>query len=91
MESSGSCHASVDCVRPSAREAMEAAEADMVVNSGDESAVDRLLKAQTTFEAVGGLTQDKTVARVRETCGRVVYFAIGIIYAHLYSVGVSRV
>lgn len=48
----------------SAREAMEAAEAEVEANPKDQRALERLLQTQTTFEAVGGLTQDKTVAQV---------------------------
>lgn len=43
---------------------MEAAEAAMVANPTDQKALDQLLQAQATFEAVGGNTQDRTVAQV---------------------------
>lgn len=32
----------------------------------DQRAMDRFLEAQATFEAVGGLTQDRRVAQVKE-------------------------
>lgn len=43
---------------------MEAAEADIVANAMDQKALDRLMQAQSTFEAVGGMTQDRLVAQV---------------------------
>lgn len=43
---------------------MEAAEAQMVANPMDQKALDRLMQAQSTFEAVGGMTQDRLVAQV---------------------------
>lgn len=48
-----------------AREVMEKAEAKMIEAPMDQKALDRLLQAQATFEAVGGLTQDRLVAQVR--------------------------
>lgn len=47
-----------------ARDAMEAAEADIEANPMDQKALDRLMQAQSTFEAVGGMTQDRLVAQV---------------------------
>ena len=47
-----------------ARDAMEAAEAQMVADPMDQKALDRLMQAQATFEAVGGMTQDRLVAQV---------------------------
>ena len=43
---------------------MEAAEKNMIDNPMDQKALDRLLQAQATYEAVGGLTQDRLVAQV---------------------------
>lgn len=43
---------------------MEAAEATMIESPMDQKALDRLLQAQATYEAVGGLTQDRLVAQV---------------------------
>lgn len=43
---------------------MEAAEAAVTADPADQDALDKLLQAQATFEAVGGLTQDRTVAQV---------------------------
>lgn len=48
----------------SARAAMEAAEAAVVAEPTNQKALDKLLQAQATFEAVGGLTQDRVVAQV---------------------------
>ena len=48
-----------------ARDAMEAAEAQIVADPMDQKALDRLMQAQATFEAVGGMTQDRLVAQVR--------------------------
>ncbi|CAN0018833.1 unnamed protein product [Pylaiella littoralis] len=47
-----------------AREVMEEAEAKMIAAPMDQKALDRLLQAQATFEAVGGLTQDRLVAQI---------------------------
>lgn len=44
---------------------MEAAEAKMIEDPMNQKALDRLLEAQATYEAVGGLTQDRLVAQVR--------------------------
>lgn len=49
----------------SARAVMEAAEAKMIEDPMDQKALDRLLEAQATYEAVGGLTQDRLVAQVQ--------------------------
>lgn len=46
---------------------MEAAEAKMIEEPMNQKALDRFLEAQATYEAVGGLTQDRRVAQVR--CG----------------------
>lgn len=43
---------------------MEAAEKTMIENPTEQKALDRLLQAQATYEAVGGLTQDRLVAQV---------------------------
>ncbi|CAM9132604.1 unnamed protein product [Laminaria digitata] len=43
---------------------MEAAEARIVADPMDQKALDRLMQAQATFEAVGGLTQDRLVAQI---------------------------
>lgn len=43
---------------------MEAAETAMIESPMDQKMLDRLLQAQSTYEAVGGLTQDKLVAQV---------------------------
>lgn len=47
-----------------ARDAMEAAEAQIEADPLDQKALDRLMQAQATFEAVGGMTQDRLVAQV---------------------------
>ncbi|CAN0202767.1 unnamed protein product [Ascophyllum nodosum] len=47
-----------------AREAMEAAEAKVVEDPMSQKALDRLLETQATFEAVGGMTQDRLVAQI---------------------------
>lgn len=56
---------------------MEAAEAKMVQDPLDQNALDSLMQAQSTFEAVGGMTQDRLVAQVeyvyRLSVGRIVY------------------
>lgn len=44
---------------------MEAAEAHMIASPMDQKALERLMQAQSTFEAVGGMTQDRLVAQVR--------------------------
>lgn len=61
----------------SAREVMERAEAKMIAAPMDQKALDRLLQAQATFEAVGGLTQDRLVAQVH-------YFHNVCIFVYLY-------
>lgn len=43
---------------------MEAAEKNMIENPMEQKALDRFLQAQATYEAVGGLTQDRLVAQV---------------------------
>lgn len=43
---------------------MDAAEKKMIENPMDQKALDRFLQAQATYEAVGGLTQDRLVAQV---------------------------
>lgn len=48
-----------------ARAAMEAAETKMIEEPMNQKALDRFLEAQATYEAVGGLTQDRRVAQVR--------------------------
>lgn len=50
----------------SARAVMEAAEAKMIESPMDQKALDRFLQAQATYEAVGGLTQDRLVAQVTD-------------------------
>lgn len=47
-----------------AREVMEAAETAMIESPMDQKALDKFLQAQATYEAVGGLTQDKLVAQI---------------------------
>lgn len=54
----------VDVDVDSARAVMEAAEAKMIEDPMNQKALDRLLEAQATYEAVGGLTQDRLVAQV---------------------------
>ena len=56
---------SYDIVLCRAREAMEAAEAKVVEDPMSQKALDRLLETQATFEAVGGMTQDRLVAQVQ--------------------------
>ncbi len=51
----------------SARAVMEAAEAKMIEDPMNQKALDRLLEAQATYEAVGGLTQDRLVAQVQHS------------------------
>lgn len=46
------------------RAVMEAAEQKMIDSPMDQKALDRFLQAQATYEAVGGLTQDRLVAQV---------------------------
>lgn len=46
---------------------MERAEAKVIEDPMNQKALDRLLQAQATYEAVGGLTQDRLVAQV--CCG----------------------
>ncbi|CAN0063006.1 unnamed protein product [Ectocarpus sp. 12 AP-2014] len=47
-----------------ARAAMERAEAKVIEDPMNQKALDRLLQAQATYEAVGGLTQDRLVAQI---------------------------
>eukprot|EP00903_Cladosiphon_okamuranus_P014012 g13030.t1 len=46
------------------RAVMDAAEKKMIENPMDQKALDRFLQAQATYEAVGGLTQDRLVAQI---------------------------
>ncbi|CBJ26283.1 ABC transporter, ATP-binding protein [Ectocarpus siliculosus] len=47
-----------------AHAAMERAEAKVIEDPMNQKALDRLLQAQATYEAVGGLTQDRLVAQI---------------------------
>lgn len=77
------------CVSRSARAMMEAAEVAMVANPTDQKALDQLLQAQATFEAVGGHTQDRTVAQVMHF-PRCTILYVTLCTAHRVSVCFSR-
>eukprot|EP00752_Nemacystus_decipiens_P011899 g10551.t1 len=51
------------------RARMDAAEQKMIENPMDQKALDRFLQAQATYDAVGGLTQDKLVAQILRGLG----------------------
>ena len=55
---------------------MEAAEKNMIENPMEQKALDRFLQAQATYEAVGGLTQDRLVAQVYEVVYIISYHSI---------------